>query len=573
LSALPLVDCGDGVTLERGVTIRMSDGVALVSDHYYPAQPGPNPTLLMRQPYGRDIASTVVYAHPIWFARRGYNVVIQDVRGRGGSEGTFYPFRHEARDGFDTIAALRQRPESNGKFGMYGFSYQGMTQWLAAAEQPEGLLCIAPAQTAHDLYRGWFYQNGALRLASTVGWGLQMLKEDARRLGLHEQSARLERAWANLPAPFLETPYGRHPAIQSTYVADWIEHEIPSDYWASLDISRTISNIRIPALHLSGWYDTYLSGSIDGFLAACTTIDAPQYLVAGPWVHIPWGQRIGAHDLGPEANLDTDALHLRFFNHYLKDSDEFSAEPRIRHFALNENKWHTAEFFASSSQLAALELTARKSSLSPQPAKLLSLHLHSNGNANSSKGDGTLTAEAPLAAEPSDIFVYDPEVPVAGPGGLANAAGPSNQTLLEQGNNLLVYTTAPLAERLHIFGQPAVSLHVQTSATHADFVAKLILLKPTGEAIFLTLGILRTTFMPDTPTFVEFPLDATSCVFFPGDRIRLEVAGSAYPFFDRNPSTAIPSRLASPWNWQRATHIVHHAPDRPSALHLPLAAP
>ena len=93
----------------------------------------------MRQPYGRDIASTVVYAHPVWFARHGYNVVIQDVRGRGDSEGEFYPFRHEARDGAETIAWLRTRPESNGRVGMYGFSYQGMTQLLAAAEQPEGL--------------------------------------------------------------------------------------------------------------------------------------------------------------------------------------------------------------------------------------------------------------------------------------------------------------------------------------------------------------------------------------------------------------------------------------------------
>src|SRR5580658_3493862 len=174
-----LIDLGSGVSLERGVRCRTSDGVHLVSDHYYPYGLGPNPTLLMRQPYGRDIASTVTYAHPVWFASHGYNVVIQDVRGRGDSEGDFYPFRHEARDGAETIRWLRARSESNGKVGMYGFSYQGLTQLLAAAEQPEGLVCIAPAMTACDLYSGWFYQGGALRLSSTLGWGLQMLKEDA----------------------------------------------------------------------------------------------------------------------------------------------------------------------------------------------------------------------------------------------------------------------------------------------------------------------------------------------------------------------------------------------------------
>src|SRR6201996_7228995 len=176
---MTLIDCGNGVRLERCVSFQLSDGVRLVSDHYYPAGDGSWPTLLMRQPYGRDIASTVVYAHPIWFARQGYNVVIQDVRGRGDSEGEFYPFRNEGKDGADTIQWLRTRPESNGRIGMYGFSYQGMTQFLAAAEQPEGLVCIAPGMAAHDLYHGWFYNNGALRLASSLGWGLQLLKADA----------------------------------------------------------------------------------------------------------------------------------------------------------------------------------------------------------------------------------------------------------------------------------------------------------------------------------------------------------------------------------------------------------
>jgi putative CocE/NonD family hydrolase len=165
------IDFGDGVTLERGVECVLSDGVKLVSDHYYPAGDGPWPVVLMRQPYGRDIASTVVYAHPVWFARRGYCVVIQDVRGRGGSEGEFYPFRHEGKDGAETIAWLLTRVECNGRVGMYGFSYQGATQLLAAAERPEGLRCIAPAMAACDLYRGWFYHHGALRLGSTMGWG------------------------------------------------------------------------------------------------------------------------------------------------------------------------------------------------------------------------------------------------------------------------------------------------------------------------------------------------------------------------------------------------------------------
>src|SRR6202050_3123188 len=239
-----LIDLGSGVSLERGVRCRMSDGVHLVSDHYYPHGLGPHPTLLMRQPYGRDIASTVTYAHPAWFASHGYNVVIQDVRGRGDSEGDFYPFRHEAREGAETIAWLSMRPESNGSIGMYGFSYQGMTQLLAAAEQPDGLVCIAPGMTAHDLYNGWFYHHGALRLTPTLGWGLQMLKADARRLNLREASDRLEAAWANLSAQTNALPLREHPALQGEklpkYALDWLDQADPGDYWSALDVAQKL---------------------------------------------------------------------------------------------------------------------------------------------------------------------------------------------------------------------------------------------------------------------------------------------------------------------------------------------
>ena len=202
----------------------------------------------MRQPYGRDIASTVVYAHPVWFARHGYHVAIQDVRGRGGSEGEFYPFRNEGRDGAETIAWLRKHPACNGRIGMYGFSYQGATQLLAAAEQPQGLQCIAPHMTAADLYHGWFYHHGALRLSSTLAWGIQMLREDARRKGLREASDRLEAAWANIRAQAAHVPYATHPAIADpalpSYVRDWFTHREPGEYWSALDISTRIDRIR-----------------------------------------------------------------------------------------------------------------------------------------------------------------------------------------------------------------------------------------------------------------------------------------------------------------------------------------
>jgi putative CocE/NonD family hydrolase len=543
------------VTLERGVGLRLSDGTVLRSDHYYPAGGGRQPTLLMRQPYGRDIASTVVYAHPVWFARRGYNVVIQDVRGRGGSEGEFYPFRHEGRDGAETIAWLRSRPECNGRIGMYGFSYQGITQLLAAAEQPEGLQCIAPAMTAADLYRGWFYHNGALRLGSSLGWGLQMLKEDAVRLGLQDARAKLQAAWTNLPAQAHWLPYAEHPAIVDeklpTYVRDWFANDVPGDYWTAMDISERAEKIAVPALHVSGWYDTYLEGSTAGFelLREKSAAREQQYLLAGPWVHIPWGDRVGETQWGEAALLNADELLLRWFDHWLKDAGTFAAEPRVQHFALGTNRWCEAEDCRGDA--------------------VRTLYLHSGGRAESRKGDGTLSDVA-ARQEPADVFVYDPEVPVLSP-----VAG-VDQAAIEMGNNLLVYTSEPVAEAMHVFGRPKVVLHAKTSATHADLTAKLVRVLASGRAEFVCIGIARSSFLfgdsylADTAQRWEFALEPTSTVFAKGERVRLEVAGGAFPLYDRNPSNATKPCRMSPWNWERSTHAVLHDADHASALQLPV---
>ena len=563
---MTMIDCGDGVRLERGVECRLSDGTTLVSDHYYPTGAGPWPTLLMRQPYGRDIASTVVYAHPAWFARRGYHVAIQDVRGRGGSSGEFYPFRYEGRDGAETIAWLRSHPACNGRIGMYGFSYQGATQLLAAAEQPEGLRCIAPHMTATDLYHGWFYHHGALRLSSTLGWGIQMLREDARRNGLREASDRLEEAWINVRSQPTHVPCDAHPAIADpvlpSYVRDWFANREPGAYWNELDISTRIDRIHVPALHLAGWYDTYLEGSIAGYLALRSGAGSEfarenQYLIAGPWIHIPWGDRAGDTSFGEAANLATDEILLRWFNHWLKDSGEFAGEKRVRYFLLGRNEWRTAEEWPVEADCA--------------------LYLHSAGNANSRKGDGRLTAHAPGGDEPSDVFIYDPEVPVYAPGGPQALSGPYDQAVPEMGNNLLVYTSEPVSRETEIFGQPRIRLFAVTSAAQADFTAKIVRVTRSGRAEFLCIGIARSSWLfrdkgytADKVHSWEFTLEPIAFTLAPGERLRFEIASSAFPLYDRNPSNSTPPQHADQWTWRRSTQQILHSAEHPSALYLPV---
>ena len=563
---MALVDCGNGVRLERGLKCRLADETVLVSDHYYPGGSGPWPTLFMRQPYGRDIASTVVYAHPVWFARYGFHVAIQDVRGRGDSTGDFYPFRDEARDGAESIVWLRSHPACNGRIGMYGFSYQGATQLLAAAEQPDGLECIAPHMTAADLYNGWFYHQGALRLNSALGWGIQMLREDARRRGLREASKKLEDAWRDIRTQAAIVPYGAHPAITDpqlpNYVRDWFANREPGSYWSEQDISTRFERIRVPALHIAGWFDTYLEGSISGYTALRAHAGIQfarehQYLLVGPWVHIPWGNRAGDADFGEQANLDTDRLLLRWFNHWLKDTGDFAPEPRVRYFSMGRNEWRHCDEWPTEATY--------------------SLYLRSEGKANSLKGDGVLSSTPPLTEEGRDAFVYDPEVPVLAPGGSHSLSGTFDQTIMELGNNLLVYTTEPAKQEMELFGHPRVKIHAATSAPCADLTAKLVRVTTGGRADFLSIGIARSSWLfrdsgytADAVHEWTFALEPLAVVLQPGERLRLEIASSAFPLYDRNPSSGVAPQAADKWSWSRSTHQILHTRRHQSVLLLPI---
>ncbi len=565
-------DLGDGVRVERGGDVTLRDGTRRVSDHYYPPnhpQGGPSPTLLVRQPYGRTIATTVVCAQPIWFARHGYNVVVQDVRGRGESEGEFYPFRYEAGDGQETIDWIAQRPECNGRVGMYGFSYQGLTQLLAAAERPSALRCIVPAQTAGDLYHGWFYHHGALRLAGTVGWAVQLLRADARRLNDQQPAHALEEAALRLPNLFAQAPYAQIPELVNrklpAYYCEWTGHRQYDDYWAALDISRNFDRIEIPALHILGWYDSYLHGSALLY-DTLTSEDANplgrdcQYLVAGPWQHIPWARQVGELDFGPEADYDTDSLLLRWFNHWLKDSGEFATEPKVRLFAMGENRWHHAS-----------KWSAYRSHTSDQ----MTWYLHSGGRANSSRGDGQLSVEQ-AESEPRDSWVDEPEVPVLSPG-VQGAVGPFNQSKAEQLNNVVVYTSSPLSTHLLISGAPTVVLYSTSSRSSADLVAKVLRVLPDGRTFPISIGIARSSwlfpsgnFRPNTVIRWEFHLEPTCCTFAPGERIRLDVTGSAFPLYDRNPGSDVPPHLAAPTDWCHNLRQLLHTREHPSHVLLPL---
>lgn len=234
------------------MSMRTRDGVRLDADVYSPDGQGPFPVLLMRQPYGRRIASTVTYAHPSWYAARGYLVVIQDVRGRGTSEGEFEPFIHERDDGEDTLEWVSRLPGGNGCVGMYGFSYHGATQLFAAASRHPALKVMAPAMCAFHLDRDWAYESGALRLYNTLSWAAQLGAESARRRGDADGfSACYGIGHAPSPVQLVDpaAPALRE-TLADTFYGDWLDQPPGSDYWRRRSPGTMLDGVDIPALHV-----------------------------------------------------------------------------------------------------------------------------------------------------------------------------------------------------------------------------------------------------------------------------------------------------------------------------------
>ena len=449
-------------------SLHTRDGTRLDADVYYPDDEGPWPVLLMRQPYGRAISSTVVYAHPTWYAAQGYIVVIQDVRGRGTSKGKFDLFAHEVDDGYDSVRWAANLPGSSGQVGMYGFSYQGMTQLYAAQARPPALKALAPAMVGYDLYHDWAYENGALRLQAGLGWAIQLAAETARLNGDKTAFSALRTASRNLP---LNGTVTADPKVLKQYAPDsfwhdWIAHPQNDDYWRTL--KPDLADVDLPMLHVGGWFDPYLNGDIRLFEEMAGRSQHPQHLWVGPWSHIPWSRQVGETDFGPEAMNPIDRLQVRWFDYFLKGQG--SLDPRSVHlFEMGSNRWRCLEAW-------------------PVETEVRQYRLQSSGLAGMREEDGELVL-SPATADRCDVLVHDPWRPVPALGGHVSWPGGScDRTALEGRSDILTYTTPLLEHDLAVAGEVGVTLKIQTDAASYDVCAVLSVVRSNGRVFNLTQG-------------------------------------------------------------------------------------
>ena len=532
------------------VSMTTRDGVRLDAYIYRPDADGPFPVLLMRQPYGRAIASTITYAHPLWYAAHGYIVVIQDVRGRGTSEGDFRVFEQEVDDGADAVAWAASLPGSTGDVGMYGFSYQGMTQLFAASARPPALKTICPAMYAWDVYRDFAYEGGAFHLALSVEWGLQLATETLRRAGDVDGHQAVFAASRALP---LHDAVPARPALldryaEATHYRDWVDNPDPGPYWDSISPAPRMAAVDLPVLHIGGWYDFMLDGTLTAYREMAARCASPQKLVVGPWMHAPWGMRQGDTEFGPSAASPAEELQIRWFDHWLKGVDTgFLDEPPVSLYEMGGERWRAFDAWPSGDGV--------------------SFYLQSGGRASADVTDGQLTKD-PAPDRTVDPVVHDPWRPVPAHGGhAAFPGGMCDRGAVDSRADVLTYTSEPLDADLHLAGEVTLELWCHADRPSFDVSAVLSRVGPDGRPFNITQGHLRLV-DGDVTNPVTVSLRATCCRVAAGERLRLSIAGACFPACDVNPGTGARTGEARLIDQQTTTIFVDSGAATPSRLRI-----
>jgi hypothetical protein len=562
------------IVLERGVVMTTRDGVKLRADIYRPAGEGTFPVLLTRTPYDKNGDAEVARKA----AARGYVVVVQDVRGRYTSEGEWYPFKHETDDGFDTVEWAAALPHSNGKVGMFGGSYVGATQMLAAIGHPPHLAGICPVVTASNYHENWTYQGGAFEQWFNESWTSGLAQDTLNRSIKQETNALI----GSTTLPLKKYPVFNRWAVQdgagltrklAPYFLDWLDHPTYDSYWKQWSIEENYANIQVPALTVAAWYDLFQAGSLRNFMGikahgGSEAARNGQRLLVIIGGHAGGPRKVGELDFGPAAEeFDEDSIMFDWYDYLLKGiQNRYATDKPVRIFVMGENKWRLEDSWPLQRAIAT------------------SYFLHSDGKANSASGDGSLSIVA-ASSEVADSFVYDPANPVPTVGGPLCcdrdhlAPGPRDQRQVENRPDVLVYSTPPLDQDLEVTGQVTLDLFAKSTAVDTDFTAKLVDVSPNGFAQNLTEGILRARFRESTTgapkpivpgKVYEYKIDlwSTSNVFLKGHSIRLELSSSNFPRFDRNLNTGKDSSTDS--TFVKATNTIVHDSTHPSALILPV---
>lgn len=584
--------------VERHQLVPMRDGIGLSTDIYRPKEAkGPLPTIFWRTPYNMDKPLEDELLYVIEAMKRGYAFVFQNERGRYFSEGRYEILGHPKTDGYDALSWIARQPWSNGKVGTLGCSSSAEWQLALATQkhpahaamvpmaagagigkvgrfQEQGNLFTGGAQ--RSLFTVWFYEtDNPLRAQLPSGLDPKIRTRIAQYNDLDASKPAVDwsRQIRHLPVLDILADLGEPKGAFETLMA----RKPASDAWAKGGLYQETPNWGVPALWFNSWYDVSIGPNMELFNhIRATSPDARardnQYAVIGPNAHCEFdalkpGMVVGERPMG-DPSFDATGEIFNWFDRWLKgDTSAFRATtPHVRYFTMGSNSW------SGSAQWP------------PAGVRPLRLYLDSGGKANSLYGDGVLIEKVPDTERSQDSFVYDPFNPVDTLGGAdcCNGglikAGAVDQRKVEARQDVLVYSTAPLAHPMEVSGFVEAVLNVSSSAKDTDFTVKLVDVAPDGTAYIVGDTILRAryregydreVFMQPGQVYALRPTPiTTSIVFGKGHRIRVEISSSNFPKFFRNLNTGGDNLTETAAI--AATNSVHHGRSNPSYIELPV---
>ncbi|OFA00130.1 CocE/NonD family hydrolase [Duganella sp. HH101] len=590
--------------VKRDVMIPMRDGVKLHTVIVIPKGAARAPMVLSRTPYnasGRaqrnvspSVLATVGQGDEVMM-ENGYIRVFQDVRGKYGSEGDYVMTRpikgplndtrtDHSTDAWDTIEWLvKNVPESNGKVGMIGSSYEGFTVLMALVDPHPALKVAVPMSPMVDGWRGddWFH-NGAFRLPNLAYIAGQTAAKGSGKTmatGVYDDYEGVLRGGST-------ADYAKQFGLdQLNFTRKLFEHPAYDSYWQHQALDKILGKrqMKVPTMTVVGYWDQEDIYGAHAFYSAVEpqdTANNKNFLVVGPWRHS--GVNYEGSSLGVLKFTGDTALEFRrdvmqpFLDQYLKDGAPVADTPPVLFYQTGVNRWQ---------RLPRWPLACEQGC----PAPLKPVYL---------KPGFKLDFDAPKDGAAYDEYVSDPAKPVPfvprpvhmNDGNVWRPWLVSDQRGVSDRTDVLSYVSEPLKTRLQIAGAPMVNLYASTTGSDADWVVKLIDVYPDevpsqpelgGYQLGIAMDIFRGRYrnslehpsavVPNAVEKYRFALPNANHVFLPGHRVMVQIQSSWFPLYDRNPQTYVPNIFyAKPADYQKATLRVYHAGAESSALELPV---
>ena len=551
--------------------IEMKDGIKLSTDIYLPQTNGKSfPTILIRTPYNKSRADEIEHGtrDVEYFVNNGYAVVIQDVRGRGDSEGEWVPFINEGKDGSETLDWISKQDWCDGKIAMMGGSYRGFVQWIAARENPDALTTMVSTAAAGKWFQELPFTNGTVSLTS-----IEWLNLTGGKTMQNPDQINWEEVLWHLPLKTMGEKMGR----ENTVWKEWLSHSTLDAYWKDLLLTEEDFNkLELPVLHITGWYDGDQPGAMHFYegMKKNSPASDKQFLIAGPWNHggtrIPRA-KLGGMDFTKDSLMDLKKIHRLWFDTELKEDDgaweeleEIFSDKKTKTFSMGENKWKERDSW-------------------PPRIEMTPWYFHSNGKANTLKGDGELKPESP-EKEPFDSYSYDPEDPVVPEVDFnfySDSHNPSSldQRYIERRDDVLVFTSDVLENDTELAGTPEIKLFASTDKKDTDWVIIISDVYPDGKSVKISEGYLRSRYrnsleeaeLLEPNEIYEYNFEMSYTVnntFESGHRIRVAVTSSYFPKVDRNPNTG--AEIGEGEKMKVAKQKIYHDEDHPSKIILPI---